>query len=222
MKAFIASVVCAASLVGVGVTPGTAAQAAVAGKESATDARIAQRLKADPTLKKYNIRVKVDGNVATLSGTVATEADRGKAGELARVEGITRVDNQIVVDLDAGTKGTAGTAKDKTEGAPDAAGKTRGTGEKVTEAAKKGVSRTGEAITDGWITSRIKTDFLNEDLLKNSDIDIDSRNSVVTLSGTVPSAAGRSRAVAIAKGTDGVKNVVDKLTVGPKKSPGSE
>jgi hyperosmotically inducible protein len=222
MKAFIAGVVCAASLVVVGVTPGAAAQAAVAGKESASDARIAQRFKADPTLKKYNIRVNVDGNVATLSGTVATEADRAKASQLAKVEGITRVDNQIVVDLDAGMKGTAGTTKDKPESSPDPSGKAKGTGETATDATKKAVSKTGEAITDGWITSRIKTDFLNEDLLKNSAIEVDTRNNVVTLSGTVPSASGRSRAVAIAKGTEGVKNVVDKLTVGPKKSPGSK
>jgi osmotically-inducible protein OsmY len=40
---------------------------------------------------------------------------------------------------------------------------------------------------------------------------------VVTLNGTVPTAAGRARAVAIAKGTDGVKNVVDHLTIGPEK-----
>jgi hypothetical protein len=43
--------------------------------------RISQRLKADPTLKKYNIRVSVEGSVATLSGTVPTEADRGQAGD---------------------------------------------------------------------------------------------------------------------------------------------
>src|SRR3954447_22904526 len=99
MKAFIGTVVCAAAFV-VGVTPGSAApqSTAAAGKPSAVDARISQRLKADPTLKKYNIKVQVEGTTATLSGTVPTEADRSKAGELAKVNGISRVNNQIVVD----------------------------------------------------------------------------------------------------------------------------
>jgi hyperosmotically inducible periplasmic protein len=219
MKAFIGPVVCAAALVVAGITPGRAApQATAVGKSSATDARILQRLKADPTLKKYNIRVSVEGSIATLSGTVPTEADRAKAGELAKVNGITRVDNQIVVDLDAGTTATSGTVKDTSkEGSKDAYEKAKGGGEKAGDATKQGVSKTGEAITDSWITTRIKGDFVNEDLLKSSDIRVNSDNHVVTLSGTVASAAGRARAVEIAKGTDGVKNVVDKLTIAPKK-----
>jgi len=208
MKAFIGSVVCAAALVA-GVVPGSAApQAPAAGGQSASaaDARISQRLKADPTLKKYNIKVQVDGGVATLSGTVPTEADRSKAGELAKGNGITRVNNQIVVDLDAGQKGTSGVV-----------GKTKDAGEKAGDAAKTGASKTGEAVTDGWITTRVKADFVKEDALKGSDVRVDTKNHVVTLTGTVPTAEGRTRAVAIAKGIEGVNDVVDKLTIGPKK-----
>ena len=54
-------------------------------------------------------------------------------------------------------------------------------------------------------------------LLKESDINVDVENHVVTLHGTVLSAAGRARAVDIAKKTDGVNRVVDMLTIGPKK-----
>lgn len=206
MKAFIGSLVCAAALV-VGVTPGSAApQTTAAAKPSALDARISQRLKADPTLKRYNIKVHVEGPTATLSGTVPTEADRSKAAELAKVNGITRVDNQIVVDLDAGQKGTSGVGE-----------KTKEAGEKTGEAVKKGVSKTGEAITDGWITTRVKADFAREDALKNSDVHVETNDHVVTLTGTVLTAAGRTRAVAIAKGIEGVSSVVDKLTIGPKK-----
>src|SRR6266513_7157 len=136
MNSFIGRVVCAAALVVVGMTPGQAApQATAVGNPSAADARISQRLKADPTLKKYNIRVSVEGSVATLSGTVPTEADRGKAGQLAKVNGITRVDNQLVVDLDAGTAATSGTVKDKSkEGSKDAYEKAKGAGGKAVDA----------------------------------------------------------------------------------------
>jgi len=57
---------------------------------------------------------------------------------------------------------------------------------------------------------------LTEDALENSDVDISVKSGVVTLSGTVASAAGRTRAVAIAKGTEGVKDVKDSLKVAKK------
>jgi hyperosmotically inducible periplasmic protein len=219
MKAFIIAVVVSAVALSVGANPVLASpQAAAAGNSSAADARIAQRLKADPQLKKYNIKVSVEGNVATLSGTVPTEADRGKAGELAKVNGISRVDNKIVVDLDAGTAGTTGVKGKTKDSSSDTYEKTKQAGEKAGDAAKKGASEAGEAITDTWITTRIKADFVNEDLLKNSDIHVETNDHVVTLSGTVMSAPGRARAVALAKATKGVTSVVDKLTIGPKKS----
>ena len=45
-------------------------------------------------------------------------------------------------------------------------------------------------------------------------IDVDTKNDVVTLSGTVPTAAEKRRAVDVAKATEGVKSVVDNLKVG--------
>ena len=82
---------------------------------------------------------------------------------------------------------------------------------------KDGVSKTGEVMTDGWITTRVKSRFVNEDLLKGSDINVDTDQHVVTLKGTVTTAAGRNKAVAVAKGTEGVRRVMNQLTIGPKK-----
>jgi len=55
----------------------------------------------------------------------------------------------------------------------------------VGEKTKDGVSKTGEVMTDGWITTRVNARFVNEDLLKGSDINVDTDNHVVTLKGTV-------------------------------------
>jgi len=63
----------------------------------------------------------------------------------------------------------------------------------------------------------VKSKFIDEDVLKGSDITVDVNDHVVTLSGTVPSAAGRLRAIEEAKKVEGVHNVIDKLTIGPKK-----
>lgn len=176
------------------------------------DERVERRIKADPSLKKHDIDVSVSGGVVTLTGKVASESERERAARLATISGVTRVDNQIVVDPSA-TRGTTGTLKEKTkegaektkEGVGKAAGKT-----------KDAVSKTGEVITDAWITGRVKSRFIGEDSLKDSDINVDTDNHVVTLKGTVMSPAGRAKAVEIAKNTEGVRRVVDQLTVGPK------
>jgi len=78
---------------------------------------------------------------------------------------------------------------------------------------KDGVSKTGEIMTDGWITSRVSARFVNEDTLKNSDINVDTNGHIVTLKGTVLTSAGRARAGVVAKQTEGVRGVVNNLTV---------
>jgi osmotically-inducible protein OsmY len=81
---------------------------------------------------------------------------------------------------------------------------------------KEGLSKTGEVITDAWITTRIHERFVGEDLLKGSDISVDTAQHVVTLKGTVVGSAGRARAAHVAKNTEGVHRVVNHLTIGPK------
>jgi osmotically-inducible protein OsmY len=220
MRAACGSVFVAAALLAVPAqTRAAVPQASVASADHNIDERIEKRLNGS-TLKKYDIKVSVNSGVATLIGTVATEADRRKATELATVPGVSRVENQLVVDLSA-TAGTTGTMKkgaEKTkEGAEKVGEKTKEGAEKVGEKTKEGLSKTGEVITDGWITSRVHSKFVGEDLLKDSNINVDTKDHVVTLNGTVMSAAGRARAVEQAKEVEGVKSVVDHLTIGPKK-----
>ena len=86
----------------------------------------------------------------------------------------------------------------------------------ATEKTKDGLSKTGEVMTDAWITTRVHGRFVNETLLKDSDISVDTSEHVVTLTGTVMSRTGRTRATTVAKGTEGVHRVVNRLTVGSK------
>jgi hyperosmotically inducible protein len=88
----------------------------------------------------------------------------------------------------------------------------------VGEKTKDGLSKTGEVMTDGWITTRVHERMVGEDLLKGSDINVDTDKHVVTLRGTVTGRAGRSRATTIAIGTEGVHRVVNHLIIGPKHS----
>jgi len=71
------------------------------------------------------------------------------------------------------------------------------------------------AIKDGWLVMKVHSEFVDEDVLSGSNIDVDVKNGVVTLQGTVPSEAGRARALEVAKKNDGVKSVVDQLRIAP-------
>jgi hyperosmotically inducible protein len=86
----------------------------------------------------------------------------------------------------------------------------------VVNKTKDGVSKTGEVMTDAWITARVHERFVGEDLLKGSDIDVDTSRHVVTLKGTVMGRTGRARAERVAIRTEGVRRVVNRLTIGPK------
>ena len=166
--------------------------------DEALNSSIATRIANDPTLKTDAIKVTVENGVATLSGMVATEADKAKAGRLARIPGVKRVENKIVTREKAKNKAT-------------------GTAGKVVDKTKEGASKTGEVVTDGWISTRIKTKFMGEESLRQSDIKVDTNNHVVTLTGTAATAAARAKAVELAKEVEGVNQVIDKLMVAAKK-----
>ena len=88
----------------------------------------------------------------------------------------------------------------------------------VAKATVDGLSKTGEVMTDTWVTSRVAARFVDEPLLKDSNINVDTGKHIVTLKGTVTSKAGRTKAASVARGTEGVRSVVNHLTIGPKKT----
>ena len=211
------------------------AQTSTAAKidDSTIKSKVEARLKSSESLKKDTIDVSVENGVVTLTGTVHTPAQSARALELAKVAGVTKVENKLEVEKPEGTMEKAGAKADKTM---DKAGeKTKSAAEKTKDASVKGAEKTkdaavkvgektkdvaattGEVITDTWITTKLKADFVNEDTLKGSDINVDTHNYVVTLKGTVASAAGKARAAEIAKTTKGVKSVVNTLTIAPPK-----
>lgn len=119
----------------------------------------------------------------------------------------------LVVALTAAVPAAAQTAEQK---AREAARETREEAREAKQDTKAAARRSGNAITDSWITMKVHSQFVPEDALEDSDIDVDTRAGVVTLTGTVATAAGKSRAVAIAKATDGVKSVNDRLRIAPE------
>ena len=82
-------------------------------------------------------------------------------------------------------------------------------GAKASEAA----SAAQTAIADGSITAKIKAKLALDDTVKARDIHVDYTNGVVTLTGTVATPSERKRAVDLARETNGVRSVTDKLTM---------
>ena len=71
------------------------------------------------------------------------------------------------------------------------------------------------AFSDPGITTALKTKLLADPTVGGLRIDVDTRDGVVTLTGQVKSKAEREQALKLARETDGVKTVEDKLTVVP-------
>jgi hyperosmotically inducible protein len=69
------------------------------------------------------------------------------------------------------------------------------------------------AETDPGVTTAVKAGLAADDTVKSYQIDVDTKDKVVTLSGTVDSPAAKARAFTVAQGTKGVASVVDNVTV---------
>ncbi len=84
---------------------------------------------------------------------------------------------------------------------------------KATLPADGATKRAGVAIDDTMITTSVKTAVLAEPGLSSLKIEVDTKDGVVTLSGTVATQELKSRATQIAQNTNGVRSVVDNLAV---------
>jgi osmotically-inducible protein OsmY len=92
----------------------------------------------------------------------------------------------------------------------------REAGKLATQAADKAgdaAGKLGETMSDGALTAKIKSKMALDDHVKARNIDVDTADSVATLSGVVGSADERKRAVQLARDTEGITRVIDKLEV---------
>ena len=93
--------------------------------------------------------------------------------------------------------------------------KAREVGAKVGERTAEAAGQARRALSDGTVTAKIKAKMALDETVKALDIDVDTVGTTVTVSGVVGSEAQRQRALALARETEGVKQVVDQLRVRP-------
>ena len=174
-------------------TTGTAAATALVTTEPA-DARITSAIQSkyflDDRIKGRHINVTSSGGVVTLNGEVGDETERAQALLLARTtDGVTRVEDGLTIAA-AAPASTATAAATVTAAPPRA---------------------------DEALSARVQSQFMSDATINASAIEVTAKNGVVLLQGTVPSAAAKQRALTLARGTDGVVQVVDRIRVGKSK-----
>lgn len=155
-----------------------------------SDAWIDGKLEAVYGLNRYlnplTIDTSVDDGIVMLSGTVGSDTERDLAQELARgIDGVRDVVNKLRVEPDV-------------DAHPEATGTERSF---------------GQWVDDSTTTAMVKSKLLANGNTKGLDIDVDTTNNVVTLSGTVSSGAQRELAAELAGNTSDVADVDNKLVV---------
>lgn len=83
-------------------------------------------------------------------------------------------------------------------------------------AGAKALNAVSSTAKDIAITAKVSAALAADDGLKAMNIDVDTNNGRVSLSGTAPDAASRDRAKAIVNAIDGVVTVDNNLVVGKK------
>ena len=77
----------------------------------------------------------------------------------------------------------------------------------------RGTSSVGQGVNDSWIWFKTRAALAAANDLRDSTINVDVANDVVTLKGSVANAAQKASAEKTAKGIEGVKSVKNELTV---------
>lgn len=152
------------------------------------DAQLEARLLANPHLNSFAIDTRVMNRVVTLTGTVESAMDRVLAGELAKsLEGVQGVRNELAVKAAA---------------------------EQVRVPAESSAATpVVQHVKDARTTAIVKGKLLASPYTHGLSIYIDTRDNVVTLSGTVNSDEERQLAELLTRNTGSVTAVQNNLVV---------
>jgi hyperosmotically inducible protein len=126
-------------------------------------------------------KVTTKAGKVTLKGTADSDTAKELVGRMAlNTRGVNAVSNELVV-----TPAKSGMA----------------------DKAKQGSEEVGEEISDAWITTKVKSSLLYSSNVRGTDVVVNTKAGVVTLTGKVQSGAERALAIEIADNIRGVKSV---------------
>ena len=154
--------------------------------DASISAAIKSKLLWSKNAEGLTAKVSTMAGKVTLTGTADSLASKNVASSLAQnTRGVVSVDNQLVVE--ANKKANKVIAGNKA-------------GNAVSTSAMTDVS-------DGWITTKVKSTFMYSSNVDSSDISVSTHAGVVTLTGKLSSGAERALAIELATNVRGVKSV---------------
>ncbi len=150
-------------------------------------AKVKVKLADEKGLKGSDISVTTTNGVVTLTGSATGSAAKTEAENLTKqVKGVKDVDDEL-----------------KTA-----------SGSKLAADTKAAANDTKHEVSDSWITTKVKSEFLADSVTKSFDIKVITTNGVVALSGELPNKDAIAHAKDVAEKVQGVKSVnTDGLTV---------
>jgi osmotically-inducible protein OsmY len=143
------------------------------------------KMAVDEKVRDYAIEVTTQNGVVTLTGNIDSPEAKDHALSLAKAtKGVVEVKDMIAVKRETG----GGDAPDP--------GRT-----------------IGVTIDDADMTMRVKGRLLEDPVVKGLKIDVDTRDGVVFLTGSVSNEQEKEQAIKLARETKGVKDVQANLTI---------
>ncbi|KJS09646.1 MAG: transporter [Gammaproteobacteria bacterium BRH_c0] len=149
------------------------------------DASVTAAVKSKLLWSKYaqglSVNVETRSGAVTLHGTANSAAARELAGKLAlNTQGVVSVENKLLVDESKAT---------------------------LTETAKVASDDVGQAVSDTWVTTKVKSTLMHSSNINSSSIQVSTSEGVVTLAGRANSGAEKALAVELASNVRGVTRV---------------
>lgn len=199
-RAFIQNFVAVAvlSTVGAGVAMAVASQdshpahsdsAGAAVKDTDITAKVKIKLAGVHGLNSSSVHVSTTNGVVTLTGTVDNSDQKDQVDAATKsVSGVRNVDDELTTASDSRTAADA----------------------KATAGDVK------HAVSDTWITTKVKSELLADNVTKGYDVKVTTDRGVVILSGHLPNKDAIAHAKDVAEKVNGVKSVdTNGLTIGP-------
>jgi hyperosmotically inducible protein len=158
-------------------------------EDASITAKVKSQLLWNSATRGLDIDVETDNGVVTLTGEVGSEGEAALARQIAlNTRGVRAV--KRVLDINQQSVGDA----------------VAGTAERAAEIA-------GHAVSDTWITAKVKSALLYNRHLDGTAIEVHTKDGTVLLDGAVSSTKELAHAVDIAKGIIGVKQVKSSIDV---------
>jgi hyperosmotically inducible protein len=171
-------------------------------------AAVKERFMTDENVAARRIDVETENGVVTLRGMVATQNEAERAIELAKTaEGVRLVHSYLKTDTGDDTEpastGDTSNLENQAEEAINEAG----------EAIETGIEQAQDLGGDAAITAQIKWKLAKDQMVQAADIDVDTKEGNVTLTGVVSNRQEVQRAIQIAQSVEDVRRVESNLRI---------